>query len=68
MTNEPMRRNGQACASDFIGGMDEVKPDPDQYELNDGDGTFVNVTEDGSVIDAELTPMLPHEPSEDEAV
>ena len=26
-------------ASYLVDGMDEVQPDPDQYELNDGDGT-----------------------------
>lgn len=40
-------------ASEFISGMDEVQPDPDQYELNDGDGAFVDVTEDDNVIDGD---------------
>lgn len=53
-----------ANASDFTGGMDDIKPDPDQQDLYGGDETFahvgeVDITGDGLVIDAEIL-ALPH--------
>lgn len=55
-----------ANASDFTGGMDDVKPDPDQQDLYGGDDTFahvgeVDITDDG-VVDAEIV-ALPFSPS-----